>query len=61
MDWSAVGGLEMFKAHQVPSAYDEFADDEARKVPGLGENGRMPEKYENEKMASRKWLTLQRG
>ena len=39
MDWVAVGGADLFKAQPVSALHSEFAADEAKMVPGLGEMG----------------------
>merc|ERR1719232_1602165 len=39
VDWAAIGGADLFKSQPVSGVHSEFASDEAKIVPGLGEMG----------------------
>ena len=39
MEWAAVGGADLVRAQPMSGGYSEFAEDEAKIVPGLGEMG----------------------
>ena len=39
VDWVAVGGADLFRSPHIAGPHGEFAEDEAKIVPGLGEMG----------------------
>ena len=39
IDFDVIGGLDVYKSESLDPGYDEFAADEAKVVPGLGEGG----------------------
>merc|ERR1719232_156059 len=39
VEWAAIGGADLFKSQPVSGVHSEFASDEAKIVPGLGEMG----------------------
>jgi len=39
VEWDAVGGADLFRSQGLSESHNEFAEDEAKIVPGLGEMG----------------------
>jgi len=39
VDWAAVGGADIFNSNSASLGHNEFAEDEAKIIPGLGERG----------------------
>merc|ERR1719470_269532 len=39
VEWDAVGGADLFRSQGLSESHNEFAEDDAKIVPGLGEMG----------------------
>jgi len=39
VEWDAVGGADLFRSQEISGVHNEFAEDDAKIVPGLGEMG----------------------